>query len=77
MRLLLIHGLGRTPLSLALLGRRLSRQGHNVRYFGYAAFQESFDQIVGRLVAMIRATAGAYTDHQLTPGHTNYLRTSS
>jgi len=55
MRLLLIHGLGRTPLSLALLGRRLSRQGHNVRYFGYAAFRESFDQIVGRLIASICA----------------------
>jgi alpha-beta hydrolase superfamily lysophospholipase len=57
MRLLLIHGMGRTPLSLALLGRRLSKQGHIVRYFGYAAFLESFDQIVGRLVATIRATA--------------------
>ncbi|HEX9441195.1 MAG TPA: alpha/beta hydrolase [Roseiflexaceae bacterium] len=57
MRLLLIHGMGRTPLSLALLGRRISRQRHIVRYFGYAAFQESFDQIVGRLVATIRATA--------------------
>ena len=56
MRLLLIHGMGRTPLSLALLGRRLSRQGHSVRYFGYAAFHESFDQIVDRLVATIRAT---------------------
>jgi hypothetical protein len=56
MRLLLIHGMGRTPLSLALLGRRLSQQGHNVRFFGYAAFQESFDQIVDRLVATIRAT---------------------
>src|SRR6266498_3469367 len=57
MRLLLIHGMGRTPLSLALLGRRISWQRHIVRYFGYAAFQESFDQIVGRLVATIRATA--------------------
>jgi len=56
MRLLLIHGMGRTPLSLALLGRRLSRQGHSVRYFRYAAFQESFDQIVDRLVATIRVT---------------------
>jgi thioesterase superfamily protein len=60
MRLLLIHGMGRTPFSLALLGRRLSKQGHFVRYFGYAAFQESFDQIVGRLVATIRATANQH-----------------
>lgn len=56
MRLLLIHGMGRTPLSLALLGRRLSQQGHRVRYFGYAAFRESFNQIVGRLVATVQAT---------------------
>jgi esterase/lipase len=55
MRLLLIHGLSRTPRSLALLGRRLSRQGHNVRYFGYVVFRESFDQIAGRLVASICA----------------------
>jgi hypothetical protein len=60
MRLLLIHGLGRTPLSLALLGRRLSQQGYSVRYFSYAAFQESFDQIVGRLVATIRATVNQH-----------------
>jgi pimeloyl-ACP methyl ester carboxylesterase len=60
MRLLLIHGMGRTPLSLALLGRRLSRQGHSVRYFGYAAFQESFDQIIERFIATIRATVEQY-----------------
>ena len=60
MRLLLIHGMGRTPLSLALLGRRLTQQGHSVRYFGYAAFRESFDQIVGRLAATIRATAAQH-----------------
>src|SRR5215211_488723 len=53
MRLLLIHGLGRTPLSLALLGRHLSQHGHSIRYFGYAAFYESFDQIVARLVTTI------------------------
>jgi hypothetical protein len=54
MRVLLIHGLGRTSLSLLLLGQRLSQQNHRVRYFGYAAFQESFDQITCRLVATIR-----------------------
>ncbi|MEO7912766.1 MAG: thioesterase domain-containing protein [Roseiflexaceae bacterium] len=57
MRLLLIHGMGRTPLSLALLGQRLSQQGHRVRYFGYAAFYESFDHVVARLVATLYATA--------------------
>jgi pimeloyl-ACP methyl ester carboxylesterase len=57
MHLLLIHGMGRTPLSLALLGWRLSQQGHQVRYFSYAVFHKSFDQIVGRLVATILANA--------------------
>jgi hypothetical protein len=57
MNLLLIHGLNRTPFSLALLGWRLSQQGHRVRYFGYAAFRESFDRIVARLAATLRATA--------------------
>jgi thioesterase domain-containing protein len=57
MRLVLIQGMSRTPLSLALLGCRLSQLGNPVRYFGYAALHESFDQIVGRLVATIRATA--------------------
>ena len=57
MLLFLIHGLNRTPLSLALLGRRLSQHGHRVRYFAYAAFHESFDQIVARLVATLRAAA--------------------
>jgi hypothetical protein len=60
MRLLLIHGMGRSPLSLALLGRRLARQGHSVHYFGYAAFLESFDQIVNRLVAAVRAAADSH-----------------
>ena len=65
MHLLLIHGLGRTPLSLALLGQHLSQHGHIVRYFGYAAFQESLEQIVG-----------AFADHELAKGHTNHLRAS-
>jgi pimeloyl-ACP methyl ester carboxylesterase len=51
---LLIHGLGRTPLSLALLGWRMSRQGYVVRYFGYASFYESFERIVARLVATLQ-----------------------
>jgi alpha-beta hydrolase superfamily lysophospholipase len=60
MRLLMIHGMGRTPFSLALLGRHLSQHGHTVRYFGYAAFHESFDQIVARLIVTMRATADQY-----------------
>jgi hypothetical protein len=57
MRQLINHCMGRTPISLALLGRRLAQHGHELRYFGYAAFLESFDQIVARLVATIGAAA--------------------
>ncbi|NET08808.1 MAG: alpha/beta hydrolase [Symploca sp. SIO2B6] len=49
MDILLIHGLGRTPLSMRFLGRYLEQQGHRTQYFGYAAFAESYDQIVARL----------------------------
>jgi hypothetical protein len=48
MHVLLIHGLGRTPLSLALLRRRLRRQGHTLHSFGYAAWREPFEQITRR-----------------------------
>jgi alpha-beta hydrolase superfamily lysophospholipase len=56
MHLLLIHGMGRSPLSLAILGRHLSQRGHSVRYFGYAAFLEPFAQIVNRLTATVRSS---------------------
>lgn len=49
MKVLLIHGLSRTPVSLAGLGWRLHDQGWQPDHFGYAAFLESFDQIVVRL----------------------------
>src|SRR5687767_11466868 len=65
MRLLLIHGMGRTPLSLALLGRRLSQQGHRVRYFGYAAFYESFARIVATICATASSQPYALIGHSL------------
>jgi hypothetical protein len=33
----LVHGLGRTPLSMWLLGRRLERAGYRVGHFGYVS----------------------------------------
>ena len=50
MRVLLVHGLGRTPLSLMFLGLRLARAGHAPEYFGYSATLEHRDRIVERLV---------------------------
>lgn len=49
MKVLLIHGLSRTPASLAGLAWQLHHQGWQTEHFGYAAFLESFDQIVVRL----------------------------
>jgi hypothetical protein len=57
MHVLLIHGLGRTPLSLALLRGRLRRHGHSLHSFGYAAWWEPFEQITRRFVAWARRTA--------------------
>ena len=51
---LLVHGLGRTPLSLRRLGRRLRRAGHQPRYFGYVPAVESFDRILSRLRSRVR-----------------------
>jgi len=55
MNLLLIHGQGRTTNAMRLLGVRLQRRGHHVRYFRYYTRREKFSQIVERLVTTIRA----------------------
>jgi len=57
MRVVLVHGLGRTRLSLALLARRLSMSGHTPESFPYSALAETHDRIVSRLVARLRRLA--------------------
>lgn len=57
MRVLLVHGLGRTPLSLAPLSRTLRRAGHEPISFGYAAFAQPYDRIRARLVDRLRELA--------------------
>jgi hypothetical protein len=49
MRLLLVHGMGRTPLSLASLARFLRRDGHEVERVGYVAALEPFERIRRRV----------------------------
>ncbi|VTS01151.1 lipase family protein [Tuwongella immobilis] len=51
---LLIHGMGRSPISMMLLGARLRRAGYRPHYFGYWVTIESFDAIVARLVKRLR-----------------------
>lgn len=57
MEVLLVHGLGRTPLSMALLAWSLAREGHRPRVFGYLAAAEPHERIVERLAARLRGMA--------------------
>ncbi|HET7038384.1 MAG TPA: hypothetical protein VFH97_00770 [Gemmatimonadales bacterium] len=58
MRLLLVHGLGRTPLSMVGLSRHLRRHGYPCRLFGYQAAFRSFAGIVARLRRRLESLAG-------------------
>lgn len=49
MRVLLLHGMGRTPASLWRLGRFLRHHGHLPVLVGYSATFERFDRIVARV----------------------------
>ena len=49
MQVLLVHGMGRTPLSMLRLGRKLRREGHTVNLLGYMAAVEPFARIVRRM----------------------------
>ena len=53
MRVFLIHGMGRTSASMALLGRRLRLAGHVTSSFGYLVSRQSLDDIVNRWVEHI------------------------
>lgn len=55
MDILLIHGLGRTPLSLWRLGRTLRTDGHATHLLGYVAAVESMERIVERTVTRLTA----------------------
>jgi hypothetical protein len=62
MKLLLVHGLWRTPLSFILLTRRLRRWGYGTELFGYAAVAQGYDAIVSRLIERMErvSRAGPY-----------------
>lgn len=57
MHAILIHGLGRTPLSMLLLAKRLRAQGMTTHLFGYSAAFEGWDSCVERLRGFIAARA--------------------
>lgn len=61
-KVLLIHGLGRSPLSLANLAWRLNQRGCSTELFGYVPFTETFESITRRLRDRLQllATEGNY-----------------
>ena len=62
MKLLLVHGLWRTPLSFLLLVRQLRGWGYQTEVFGYAAVAQGYDAIVSRLIDRLErlGSAGPY-----------------
>ena len=56
---ILVHGMGRTPLSMALLAHRLRREGFRSASFGYVAAFERTASCVSRLQRFIDARIGA------------------
>lgn len=59
MRVVLVHGLGRTPLSMFRLARSLRRAGHATELIGYIAALEPFERIRTRVRARLLASAAA------------------
>ncbi len=57
MNILLVHGLGRTPISMFSLARSLRAARHRTAFFAYTPTFESLPDIVRRLVARIKRLA--------------------
>ena len=56
--IILIHGMGRTPLSMGVLFYRLHKAGFKPSLFGYSPTFESFSACTARLVKHIGKTTG-------------------
>jgi pimeloyl-ACP methyl ester carboxylesterase len=68
MTVTLVHGLGRTRLSLFQLAYRLSMSGHTPAPFSYSSWTESHKRILERLVTRLRVLA-AHGDEVGLVGH--------
>ena len=64
-RAVLVHGMGRTPLSMLFLALRLRRRGVDCEVFGYFAGSDSFEGIAARLAERLAALPEGY----LAVGH--------
>ncbi len=62
MNIMLIHGLGRTPLSMGGMADALREAGHTPVFFGYVSLLQPFDHIVMRLRDRLQnlSTHGSY-----------------
>jgi hypothetical protein len=58
LRVLLVHGMGRSPASMLLLAARLQRAGVRTQLFGYLPAAQSFESIAERLSGRLRRLAG-------------------
>lgn len=58
MDLVLVHGMGRTPLSMLRLRRRLRRAGHHAILFGYSPTFETLQGASARLLRLIERRIG-------------------
>ncbi|MBS1767574.1 MAG: hypothetical protein JST05_09265 [Acidobacteria bacterium] len=58
---ILVHGLGRTPLSMLLLAARLKQRGFSCETFGYFAGASSFEAIARRLESRLSQQPEGYT----------------
>ena len=67
MDLVLIHGMGRTPLSMLRLRRRLRRAGHNPILFGYSPTFETLQGATARLLGLIERRVD--TENYALVGH--------
>ena len=68
MTVVLVHGLGRSRLSLFLLAYRLVKSGHAPKLFPYSSLTETHDRILTRLVTLLRSLAELGTEVGLV-GH--------
>ncbi len=60
MHVVLIHGMGRTPRSMARLSRRLNEAGHSTSSFGYGVRTSSIDQLSQRFARELSAIHQPY-----------------
>lgn len=66
MQVFLIHGMARSPVSMALLASRLRKAGHSTHLFGYFVTRETLDDIAERLAS--RVEKALVSDHDAAEG---------